>query len=201
MSSVKGLVEGVSIKPTKKPGFFKVGLKVDGQWYNAFTKRGNEDDYRGRLVQFDFTVDDYGNKIDTASLKVAKAPVEAAPVKASGGGRIASIESGIAVGHAINNAVQLAIANGNTSFENIRLLAENVLELSVHLNRDYLLIVEAAKHSEPEEQPEPEAPAPTPPPAKPAPKAAPKKAAPKAAAKPAPTPPGDETEWEDDIPF
>lgn len=36
--SFKGVVERTSPKPSKKPGFFSLGLLVNGSWYNLLTK-------------------------------------------------------------------------------------------------------------------------------------------------------------------
>lgn len=49
--------------------------------------------------------------------------------------------AGIKVGHALNNAVQLAIAEGNWTSEGIREHAETILRLSVKLEADYESII------------------------------------------------------------
>lgn len=198
----KGLITRVSSKenaPNKFGKSWKIGIQLDevDTWYNiSFAKKDAEalGLVKGRVVSFEYSTDDYGNKIDPKTIEVSR---EAAPAKAaaSGGapaGKSWSGEKGVKVGHAINNAVQLAIASGDLELKNIHKFAVNILTLSVKLEGQYeAIIAKATDKAEPAP-----APATDPAPAKPAtkPKAAPKKA------EPAPAPEADAFE-DDDIPF
>lgn len=218
MSNIKGTVEQVSSKKgSTHPKYgvsYSVGIKIDGEWYNGFFKKdaaalGLE---AGVLVSFEVVQKgDYLN-IDPKSLTVAEAGerqpastgTKAAP--RSGGGYN---EAGVKVGHAINNAVQIAVAQGITgkdgkvNLKAIHGIALDILILGVRLEQQYQGAIEAAKAKFAEqdqgqqEQPPEDAP---PPKEKAAPKG--KAAANKAPPKQTPPPAQQQDAFEDDdIPF
>lgn len=99
----------------------------------------------------------------------------------SGGNQLA----GIKVGHALNNAVNLAIAEKDLSLSNIRLNAENIIRLSAELEADFdnitadpAPVADNAKTEKPK-----------------------RKAPAKKKAEPEPEPEDDDDRFDDDVPF
>lgn len=159
--TIKGTVEQVSSKEgNKHPKYgrsWRVGIKVDGQWYNAFTKKPAEDLglEDGVLVTFEYVESgDYMN-FDPKSLEIAeqgerepaqtKSKTTTAPKtnSATAGGSSGNTV-GIKIGHAITNAVQLAIKTGDVSLKAIHGHACDIIALGLKLESQYSQIVAAA---------------------------------------------------------
>lgn len=219
---IKGIVEQVNDRGAKKGRYgiqHQISIKVGGDWYGGFTKKSAEDMglEEGKLVTFTATQSgDYLN-FDAKTLKISSSPDSqgSSKAKASSGGSVggSSSQAGIKVGHAINNAVQLAIAEGKAGdLKHIHKRAVGILALSVKLEAQFGGVVDKAdeiyaklteEDSTQDEQPaEPKAETK----GKTKPKAPAKKAA------PPPPPPEDEDEdegeqedegptFDDDIPF
>lgn len=161
MAQIKGTVERVACKAinTKYGEKNNIGLVVKGDWYNFLHDKKPEDlgVEQGVAVSFSYNTDDYGNKLQPKTLKVAKGQGKN-QASGSGGNQTA----GIACGHAVTNGVQLAVAEGNTDARSVYEKAVEVLSISTRLQGQYDDIVEAAKNgkkpaaSEPEPAPEPE---------------------------------------------
>jgi len=233
MSNIKGTIQSVSCKEGNdhpKYGMsYQTSVKIDGEWYGAFTKKTADELglEKGKLVSLTWTQNGKYKNFDPKSLSVAEreeAPAastpSAKPASATTGTRWAG-EVGTTVGHAINNAVQLAIANKTTDLKSIHGLAVDIITLHRKLSGQYELIVKRAEKliaeatakrkteaAEPEQEAEQQEEAPAPKPkAKPAVTA--KKPAPKKVETPPESDPDDpgpqepETapEFDDDIPF
>lgn len=222
--TIKGTIQQVSSKEgNKHPKFgrsWRVGLKIEDVWYNAFMKAPAEDSglEEGVLVTFSYSENgDYMN-FDPKSLKVStKGEAKPASSKTSDSGASQSTGSGskgsytaggVEVGHAINNAVQIAIAqgvtgqDGKTNLKAIHGIAVDILTLSVKLKGQYEKIIAAASKAvapktAPAEQQQEEQQEEAPPPP---PKAKPKPAAAKKATPP-PAEPDQGGFEDDDIPF
>lgn len=208
MASVKGQVEHVSSKALKgsKGTFYKIGLKIDGEWYNLNSNKDDGDKYKDKLVSFEFETGDYGNQINGKSIKAAEV---ASTTTHTGGPKATGKKEwegtvGVECGQALNAATQVAIAKYGVkvTVENIRSIAEKLLYLNWEFKASYADLKEGfeagadEQQAEPEQEPEP------------APAAAPKKTTTKgsAAAKKAAEPSKAETaqttdEFDADIPF
>lgn len=219
---IKGIIEQVNDRGAKKGRYgiqHQISIKVGGDWYGGFTKKSAEDMglEEGKLVTFTATQSgDYLN-FDAKTLKVSSsAGTQSSSSKgktSSGSAGGSSSQAGIKVGHAINNAVQLAIAEGKTGdLKHIHKRAVGILALSMKLEAQYAGVVDKADEiyaklteedsTEAEQAAEPKAGTK----GKTKPKAPAKKAA------PPPPPPEDEDEdedeqddegptFDDDIPF
>lgn len=151
MSQVKGTIEAVSCKEgNEHPTYGKswqTSIKVNDVWYGAFTKKDADGLglSKGKLVTFTFTENGKYKNFDPKSLVVSasQAAPAAAPAAGKSGysGNYGSNGAGIKVGHAINNAVQLAIAKGDTSLKAIHGHAVDILALSVKLEGQFEQIV------------------------------------------------------------
>lgn len=161
--SVKGTVEQVSSKEgnthPKYGKSWRVGMKIEGEWYNAFTKKDADSLglKEGCLVSFEYTENgDYKN-FDPKSLKIAESGAKTTAsskgttaagsgtsTSTGGGSSYSGSGSGVVIGHAINNAVQLAIAQGKTDLPTIHGLAVDIVCLSIKLNSQYAQIVARA---------------------------------------------------------
>lgn len=219
MSQIKGTIEAASCKEGNdhpKYGMsYQTSIKVKGEWYGAFTRKTAEELGlgKGKLVSFTFTENGKYKNFDPKSLAVSTstAPAAASTSTSTSSGsapaRSGFNEAGVKVGHAINNAVQLAIANKATDLKSIHGLAVDILTLSVKLESQYEKVVTVAKKkmdeaTAPAAEPE-EAPAPKPK-AKPAAKAKPKpEPEPEVEEEAPPAPPEQaaEPDFDDDIPF
>lgn len=147
---IKGIIEAANDKGAIKGKFgtqYRVSIKVDGEWYNGFMNKSAESLglEEGRLVTFTAVQKGDFLNIDPKSLKVSPAPAEASGSKAPAQGKPAysgnSSTAGIKVGHAINNAVNLAIAEGKTDLRTIHTHAARILALSVKLEAQFPTIV------------------------------------------------------------
>lgn len=221
MGHISGVVQAVSEKENKHPKFgtsYKIGLKIDDSWYGAFFKQSAAKlgCVEGATATFDTEQNGEYENIVPKSLKI-EAPEEGAaddaPAKSAGGKKPWAGERGTKIGHAINNAVNIAAAAGEANnLKAIHGYACDILALAVVLEGQYDRILESAaervkaktgttaKAADPEPEPS------VVPEKVEAPKQkaeAPKKAAP-AKAKPAPAkaaPPQDDDGFDDDIPF
>lgn len=153
MPLTKGAVERVSQKTvnTKYGERFGIGIVVDGEWYNFLSQEtpNSLGLVEGASVAFQYRDNEYGHQLDGKSLEVAKGQgrtTRAAPARSG----VVSGVAGAACGHAITNAVQLAIADGDTSTKNIYSKAVDILAVATHLQSRYDKIVEAAKKGEQE---------------------------------------------------
>lgn len=209
--TIKGTVEGFKCdeKQGRKGKYYSVGVKVNGQWYNGLSNKQLAD-CNGKVVSFDTVENGEYVNIDFKSFSVsatAPAPEKREGKAYSAGGGGGNGLAGVKVGHAINNAVVLAAAKGDTSLKTIYNLAVDIIALGVALEGRFEGIVATA--GDRLKQANGAAPAPAEKAEAPAPKA---KA--KAKAKPAPEPepePEPETEaaevldtqpdFDDDIPF
>ncbi len=219
---IKGTVE--SVKAENVAGKYgpqvKASIKVDGSWYGGFFKPAQwpTNVAQGCVVVFETKQNGEYVNIVPGTVQVsetAAVPDKAdKPVRSAYSGSGSSSTAGIKVGHAINNAVQLAIANKDTSLKAIYGHAVDVLSLSVALEGRFEGIVAAASERlKPQAQPgnvPAAAPSATPESAAPSPEPAPvKKAAPKPKAKSEPAPAQQEPAlpattgpmFDDDIPF
>lgn len=210
--TVKGVVQAVKDAGPKKGKYgtqYRISLKVDDEWYGGFFGKSAEalGLEEGKLVTFDVVYNGEYKNIETKTLKVSDSQEAPKKQAASTGGSSGSAgkaysggnNAGIKVGHAINNAVQLAIAAKTTDLKSIHGLAVDIIALSVKLEGQFEQIVASAaarlaKASGAE--PQQEAPAEQPK-AKPAAKAKP---APKKAPPPPPEPEADDTASENDDP-
>lgn len=207
--TIKGTVEAVKDDGGSKGKFgfqHKLGIKIDGDWYGGWTKKSAEDlgIEEGRTVSFEFTENGQYKNFVEKTIKVSKSTESAPAAAGKPTAAKADYTAGVKVGHAINNAVLLAIAAKTTDMESIGKIAVDVLKLSARLESAYPAIADAAnkaaaaktKAAAPpaeEEQEEEQEEAPAPPPKKTAAKS-------KAPAKAAP-PPADDAGFDDDIPF
>lgn len=156
---IKGVVSRVSAKQNSRG--YTMGLCINDNWYNLFDKYDTSAKFRDKLVSFDYTEDDRGfKKVNPNSMVVAEPEASrpttgtAAPTSRA----YTSNETGIKVGHALNNAVQLAIADKDTSEGNILDRAEQILSLSVSLEKDFSRIVSEAKEGNVKKQEAPPTP-------------------------------------------
>lgn len=123
---VKGVIESLKDDGGKKGRFgvqHRVSLSINGEWYSGFFNKSAESLRlaEGKLVKFDVVEKNGYKNIDTKSLQVStSAPVS---VAARPGGSGNSTIEGATVGNALNNAVLMAIAMGDTSPANIHRLA------------------------------------------------------------------------------
>lgn len=143
MATVTGRVESANSKPqTTRFGVkAKIGLKINGEWYNALAEQGfNVDQYKGQEITASFTDDSYGHKLDPKSIVVtagaapatgAAPAAHAAPATKAWAG-----EAGVRVGMGINNAVLLA-AHGKIRLESIPAVAAQIMRLNADLNAEY----------------------------------------------------------------
>lgn len=115
MTQVQGVVEGYNCKdvPGKKGTMKKVGIKVNGEWHNIFSK----EDFAGlEGAEVSFTEAENAKgfmDVDPKSVKIHKAA--GAPAARASGGAGADTGSvrgpaGAAVGNALNNAILLITA-------------------------------------------------------------------------------------------
>lgn len=222
-NQVKGIVQKFYDNGTQDGKWgvqYKVAIEVAGTKYSAFLAKpaATLGLAVGKQVEFAYTENGQYKNMDAKSLKISEAPAQqAAPAqRASAPAAANNQQAGIKVGHAINNAVQLACAKGDTSLLTIHSLAADILALSVKLESQYGQIVGHAEeryqarvtaNPTPAEQPAPEPAAAAPVKAK-----ATRKTAAKATPQPEPTPapepqpepqpePAQQDEWVDDIPF
>lgn len=209
---IKGVAEAVSSKegkPHPKYGVsYQTSIKVNGVWYGAFTKKSAEQLglAKDRLVSFTWVENGEYKNFDPKSLSVSttqgtdSTPTASgsAPTKAAYSG---GSNSGIKVGHAINNAVQLAVAKGDTSLKAIHGHAVDIITLSVKLEGqfDRIIAVAQKKLAEATEGKPDVAASATPAKAASSPKTEPAAKTAKAKAKPAPAP-EPEPEAEEDVP-
>lgn len=91
---------------------------------------------------------DGSSSVSSVSKGGSQTPSSTSPSQSKGGG----YEAGIKVGHAINNAVQIAISTGDTSDANIRKISERILRLSKTLEAEYLEVVGTVGSEVPKEQ-------------------------------------------------
>lgn len=210
----KAIIEAVKDDGGSKGKFgwqHKIGIKVGGEWYGGWTAKSAEDQGLevGRLVSFEATENGQYKNFVAKTLKVSKS-TEPAPSGAAAAGKPTAAktdyQAGVKVGHAINNAVALAIAAKTTDIESIGKLAISILKLSKRLEDAFPTVMGAAK---PEAKPKPEPKveeveeveeeeeeaAPPPPPKATKPKVTKPKAVP-----PPPAPEADDG-FDDDIPF
>lgn len=164
MPRITGTIERVASKPkeTKYGKAYSIGIVVEGEWYNFMDKKdanqlGLEE---GASATFVYNDDDYGHKINGKTLKVAESATrKTVPPSKRAGGFTSSGNAGVACGHAINNAVQMAVADGDTTTENVYEHAVTILKLSVLLQGQYDKIVASVNDkpkAKPEPKPEPE---------------------------------------------
>lgn len=166
---IEGVVEQASCKQasdakSKYGASYQIGLKIDGEWFNGLSKKTAEDLGLGPDADVGFeTYEKNGyTNIDMKSLEVYEESDDPPEVKKDagrgnrqGGGRKSSGGSakqgsapkrdgnaGMAVGHAINNAVHLAVADGDTSLEHIHSLSTKIIALSIKLQGQYSDLVE-----------------------------------------------------------
>ncbi len=210
MSNVKGTVEQVSQKEEqgRKGKYYKIGLKIEGDWYNGINNKKVSVE-EGDLVSFATEQNGEYENINFKSLKVSEtAEAPERPSKSagstSGKGSYSGSggNSGIKVGHAINNAVLLAIAAKDTSLKAIYGHAVDILTMSVALEQRFDGIVTKATEKLAEAKPAaktPKAKDPEPEPEEVKPKAKPKAAAKKP--EPEPEEPENGPAFDDDIPF
>lgn len=154
MSQVKGTIQAVTCKEgNEHPTYGKswmTRIKVNEEWYGGFTKKTAEELglVKGKLVSFTWSENGEYKNFDPKSLSVsqaaASAPAASAP--AAGGSRAYSggNNAGIKVGHAINNAVQLAIKTGDITLKAIHGHAVDIIALSVKLEGQFDQIVAKA---------------------------------------------------------
>ena len=154
MSQVKGTIGAVSCKEgNDHPKYGKswvTSIKVNDEWYGAFTKKTADELglEKGKLVSFTWSENGKYKNFDPKSLSVAQQQAttsgtvggSAAP-KTGYSGSFGGNTAGIKVGHAINNAVQLAIASKDTSLKAIHGHAVDILALSVKLEGQFEQIV------------------------------------------------------------
>lgn len=196
MSQIKGIIEAVSCKERPKhPKYgisYQVSVKIGDNWYGGFNKKdaaslGLE---KGRLVSFTAVESGDFLNIDFKTLEVSKTAAPAATGGKSGGGYNDNV-IGQKIGHAITNAVALAVAAGKTDSATIEKYAEVILKLSKKLNGRFSEITADEPEADSEQEEE-----------KPA--AKPKATKPKAAAKaatPDPDPANGDPFDDDDIQF
>ncbi len=150
--TIKGVAEAVSCKEGNdhpKYGMsYQTSIKVKGEWYGAFTKKTADELglEKGKLVSFTYTENGKYKNFDPKSLAVSTTSTpSAASGSASAPARTGFNEAGVKVGHAINNAVLLAVANKDTSIKAIHGFAVDILTLSVKLDGQYDKIIAVAK--------------------------------------------------------
>ena len=195
MSKITGAVEAVSSQEKRAKGgiMYRIGIKVGGEWYNQF-KKTKPTVQKGDEVTFTWKQTEYGKDID-GDLLVTEAgesstgdgrPASSAKAPA---GRGNSFDSGIKVGHALNNAVALVVAGtvkpakGKTTIETIENVAWQIIKLSQKMVIEFPVRTLPAKEVVAEEAEQEAEPAPAPKPA--------------AAAKKGPEPDG----FDEDLPF
>lgn len=107
-----------TVKAKRKDG---KGIMIDESWYSS---RGQVPCNKGDEVKVSYEVNGRWNNI--SNVEVLSKGTAPAP---SGGGK-AFNNAGIEIGHAINNAVQLAIFEGRTDMDTIREKAIEVFYLA-----------------------------------------------------------------------
>lgn len=117
----RGVVEGANVKTRGKGGMKSTGLKVDGQWFNVYSKESFES-YEGHEVSFEAAEGKFGWDIEPKTLKLhSEKPAPQTRAQAAAGasaGSAASIgpsrgpaANGARIGMSINCAT-LLIAHG-----------------------------------------------------------------------------------------
>jgi hypothetical protein len=202
--SVKGTLQDLSDKESdgKWGKQWRIGLKVDGSWYSAFCKAppSKLGLAVGKTVEFSTEVKgEYENWLpktlivsDGPAVVEEDASNDDAPAKPATGRKTPwAGEKGTKIGHAINNAVQIACSLGTAGdLAAIHKLTCDILALSVVLEGQYDRIIEsAAERVKARQEGTTAATAPAPTPAAPAAEKPAKAAAAKPAAKPAPKAP------------
>lgn len=157
MSQIKGVAEAVSCKEgndhPKYGKSYQVSIKVDDEWYGAFTKKTADQlgIGKGRLVSFTYTENGKYKNFDPKSLVVSESAETASGKSTTGGNAYSGStgSAGIKVGHAINNAVAL-VASGKVPVEDsilrtIHGQAVRILALSVKLEAQFNTIIASAE--------------------------------------------------------
>jgi hypothetical protein len=153
---VTGALEGVAVRGQKENpdlpiagkfgGFFNVGLKVNGNWYNKLMMGNSKDEAKAKLglaagTVVELTVDSE-KKVQKDGIKVLtsgdRAAPPIAPARTTAAGPVASREDSFrdnAIGQQVGNALNVAagIAAEGTSVPALRELAIQILNLSNEL--------------------------------------------------------------------
>lgn len=157
MAVAEGVIEVVSSKEIPEDQYgntFRRSFKLEGndQWFGVGAgKKGDISikvgtDWhklsKGDVVEFMYEQNGAYANVKTTKITVKKSgggsnsstPVAKAPASP---GRSGSFDSGIKTGHALNNAVQLAIAQGKTDMGTIEKLASEILNLSRKIEQNF----------------------------------------------------------------
>lgn len=128
--TIKGTVEGVSIKPiqTKFGQKFKVGVKMNGMWFNMLQSSEQKPCVAGDEVSLTFTEGQYGKDIAKGGLSVLSS--SGAQSTGSTGAVANGVVPGITVGNALTNAVTLA-AHGQIQVADIEKTFVTLLGISM----------------------------------------------------------------------
>ena len=120
MSKVTGKV--TKVYPPNKGGFSSIYVAgADGKFTTK--QQCSEGDY----VEFEFSKNGNYQNINDSTFKKVDPPKN----KPKGGGGYN--ELGVKIGHAINNAVQIAAAAGDTDINNIESIAFDIYDLSLRM--------------------------------------------------------------------
>lgn len=129
-------------------------IKVDGTQYSCFLAQTKPLAEQGAEVQFDAEKNKNGYwDLKPESVKTLKKATAATRAKSSKG------NVGMAVGHAINNAVAIAVANGQPTSDTVKAIAIKIYQLSLEMQEEAtqgLYDLEAEdqpEESEPQEAP------------------------------------------------
>lgn len=159
MAVAEGVIEVVSSKEIPEDQYgntFRRSFKLEGndQWFGVGAgKKGDisikvGSDWhtlsKGDVVEFMYEQNGQYANVKTTKITVkkngggAKAPAPSSTTKTQAApGRSGSFDSGIKTGHALNNAVQLAIAQGKTDMVTIEKLAADILKLSRKIEQNF----------------------------------------------------------------
>lgn len=171
MSATKGTVAKIVVKESTVDQFgnnMLKSFKLDGdeKWYGLGKSKGDFINIKkgkdflklkeGDVIEFMYDESEYNGKTyyntKSSNIKLVASGSGSLPSSQSVSPKAQATsntttfksggyEAGIKVGHAINNAVQIAIHNGDTSNEAIRQLAVQILRLSKEIESSYSEIV------------------------------------------------------------
>lgn len=141
MAKVTGVVEFSGVSKFNKEDWT---IAVDGTWYNQKIEWLDEKPEKGDEVEFDNGGRKYIKflKILSSGNEVSESPKKSGggsgkPAFKKGGNGFVNNTLGIELGHAANNAVALAVAEGNTDLDYVRGLTKDFYEMMKGLRAEY----------------------------------------------------------------
>lgn len=157
-----GKSKGETINIKKGTGYQPLEAGDSVEFFYETTDRNGKTYYNTKSTKITITAKGAGGsapaqqsapKPQQQQAPAASAPARSAPAASGGSGNKAPYEAGIKVGHAINNAVQLCIADGKpVTAAALEAKAISILKLSKHLEAKFVEIMDGTYTGMPKQE-------------------------------------------------